>query len=81
MDKAVVTTKGQITLPKRIREQLGIEIGDRLLFEATDDGFQVRVVHGQSIDALFDALPGTPDYAGEEAERDAARGGFTHEQP
>ena len=69
MEKAVVTKKGQVTLPKRVRERLGIKAGDKLLFEVEDDGFRVRVLHRRGIDELFAALPGAPIYAGEAAER------------
>jgi len=40
--QAKVTTKGQITLPKRIREKLSIESGDRIEF-SLDDGNQVSL--------------------------------------
>ena len=32
MDLAKVTSKGQITIPKEIREKLGIKTGDKILF-------------------------------------------------
>ncbi|MCH3915468.1 MAG: AbrB/MazE/SpoVT family DNA-binding domain-containing protein [Acidaminococcaceae bacterium] len=32
MELAKVTTKGQITIPREIREKLGIKAGDKLLF-------------------------------------------------
>ena len=41
MEKAVVTGEGQVTLPRRIREALNIESGDKLLFEVEDGGFTV----------------------------------------
>lgn len=37
-EAATVTSKGQVTIPKRVREQLQIEAGDRLEFVVTDDG-------------------------------------------
>lgn len=37
-----VTTKGQVTIPKEIREALGIEPGDEISFESTDDGYKIR---------------------------------------
>ena len=77
VEKAVVTRKGRITLPKRIRERLSIKAGDKLLFEVEDDGFRVRVMHRRGIDELFAALPGVPVYAGEAAEKEAVRAGFT----
>ncbi len=42
MEKATVTSKHQITIPRRIREQTGIEVGDTLLFEARGDHMLVR---------------------------------------
>jgi antitoxin PrlF len=33
-----VTSKGQVTVPKRVREQLGIVPGSRVEFELTEDG-------------------------------------------
>ena len=38
MAQATVTSKGQVTIPKEIREQLGIHVGDRLLFTLTGNG-------------------------------------------
>ena len=38
MPTATVTTKGQITIPKDIRERLGVESGDRVNFLVQDDG-------------------------------------------
>lgn len=37
-----VTTKGQVTIPKEIREALGIEPGDEVVFERTDSGYEIR---------------------------------------
>ena len=37
-----VTTKGQVTIPKEIRETLGIEPGDEIVFEETDTGYTIR---------------------------------------
>lgn len=38
MPTATVTTKGQITIPKDIRECLGVEAGDRVTFLVQDNG-------------------------------------------
>jgi AbrB family looped-hinge helix DNA binding protein len=38
MPKAKVTSKGQITIPKEIREKLHLNPGDKLLFEETEQG-------------------------------------------
>ena len=41
MASATLTTKGQITLPKSVRERLGVEAGDRIEFIESDQGFLV----------------------------------------
>jgi len=42
-DDATLTTKGQVTIPKRIREKLGLEAGTEVEFILDDDGsLQVR---------------------------------------
>ncbi len=38
MPSAVVTSKGQITLPKAVRDALGVETGDRVEFVETGKG-------------------------------------------
>jgi antitoxin PrlF len=38
MPTATLTTKGQVTIPKEVREQLGVETGDRLSFLVQEDG-------------------------------------------
>lgn len=42
MITAKVTTKGQITVPKSVREHLGIEPGDEVEFIEDDGQFRVR---------------------------------------
>jgi AbrB family looped-hinge helix DNA binding protein len=37
-----ITSKGQITIPKIVREQLGIDAGDEIEFLADNGGFRVR---------------------------------------
>jgi antitoxin PrlF len=38
MASAKLTSKGQITIPKEVREALGLHTGDRLAFRLRDDG-------------------------------------------
>ena len=62
MSVATVTSKGQITLPKEVREHLHIGEGDRLEFLIGDGGeVRVRPVAG-SVEVLFGLLrrPGAP---------------------
>lgn len=37
-----VTSKGQVTIPKEIRDALGIEPGDEVDFEETEAGYTIR---------------------------------------
>jgi AbrB family looped-hinge helix DNA binding protein len=50
MAAARVTSKGQITVPKRIRERLGVRPGDRIVFRERDDGSVV--VEAETVDLL-----------------------------
>jgi len=53
---ATVTDKGQVTVPKEIRDQIGIEPGSRLDFEVQDDGtLRVRLLT-RGADNLFGLL-------------------------
>jgi antitoxin PrlF len=50
MSKATVTYKGQITLPKAVREQLGVQAGDRVSFREIEGG--AIVVEADTVDLL-----------------------------
>jgi len=41
MSEATLTSKGQVTIPKAVREALGLESGDRIEFVGTDTGFVI----------------------------------------
>ena len=38
MSQATLTTKGQVTIPKAVREQLDLKAGDRIDFIVNDSG-------------------------------------------
>ena len=48
MPKATITFKGQITLPKAVREQLGVRPGDRVSFREIEGG--AIVVEADTVD-------------------------------
>lgn len=50
MPSASVTSKGQITLPKEVRDALGVKAGDRVAFRAGVDGRYV--VEAETLDLL-----------------------------
>lgn len=37
-----VTRKGQVTIPKELREEFGLSEGDEIQWEKTEDGLRVR---------------------------------------
>lgn len=43
MNSSTLTIKGQVTIPKRLRDYLGLSPGDKIRFEYADDG-AVRIV-------------------------------------
>jgi antitoxin PrlF len=47
---AAITSKGQITVPKAIRELLGVGPGDRLAFRPREDGSVV--VEAETVDLV-----------------------------
>ncbi len=77
---ATLTSKGQITLPKPIREQLGLRSGDRLDFVLKDDGRLEVVAIRQPIAKLKGLLPKprTPVTL-EEMDRAVAEGAAEHD--
>jgi antitoxin PrlF len=44
METATITSKSQITLPKAVREQMGVGPGDKIHFVPVRDGFRLIVV-------------------------------------
>lgn len=44
MDALSVTTKGQVTIPKHVRQKLGIRAGTRVAFRLRDDHVELVVV-------------------------------------
>jgi AbrB family looped-hinge helix DNA binding protein len=50
MPSASITSKGQITIPKEIRDRLGVRTGDRVAFRENEDG--TIVVEAETTDLL-----------------------------
>ncbi len=54
-----VTSKGQVTIPKSVRDRLGIQPGDAVEFELAPDGRVVLVkVEAERPRSRFEALRG-----------------------
>jgi AbrB family looped-hinge helix DNA binding protein len=67
-----VTTKGQVTIPKQIRDHLGIGPGSEVEFVATDEGARLVAVNenlseeeaSRRFSDVLDRMEGTLDLAG-----------------
>lgn len=65
LDMAKVTSKGQVTIPKAIRDILGLKTGDHVLFAAKPDG-SITLCNAtpQAFDDLQAAFAGAAEEAG-----------------
>ena len=55
---ATVTAKGQITIPKRVRNLLGIEPGSKVDFRRAENGEVIVFKAGPKTTSRFEALVG-----------------------
>lgn len=66
-----MTQKGQITLPKEIRESLDISPGDEVDFEVVDeDERQLKIIKAPSLSSLYGVLEPEKSFPGKEEIRD-----------
>ena len=74
MATATITSKGQITLPKEVREHLHVGEGDRVVFQLGKGEVTVRPLDG-SVEDLFGMLrrQGAPLRSVEEIDETIAR--------
>ena len=72
IDDARVMSKGQVTIPKKVRIALGIDVGDRVTFVV--DGGQVRVVNSAiyALERFQKQMSGEAEAAGFTSEEDVA---------
>ena len=72
VDDARVMSKGQVTIPKKVRLALGIDVGDRVTFVV--DGGQVRVVNSAiyALEKFQKQMAGKAEDAGFTSEEDIA---------
>lgn len=59
MSTAIVTSKGQITIPKQVREGLGVDSGDRVEFVELERGVYTVVAATRDIRDLKGMIPRT----------------------
>ncbi len=72
-EKGIVSSKGQLVIPARLRRQLGIRKGTRVSFSVQDGRLIVRPITAEFIRSLRGSLKGGPsalDYLLKERQRD-----------
>ncbi|MCO5147928.1 MAG: AbrB/MazE/SpoVT family DNA-binding domain-containing protein [Aquamicrobium sp.] len=57
MPTATITSKGQITLPQQVRNDMGLTAGDRVDFIRMEDGHYAVVPASHSIKSLKGIIP------------------------
>ena len=60
---ASVTSKGQVTIPKRVRDALGITPGSKVEFDLEGGGARLKLV-GRHLGTKVEDGPGILNYAG-----------------
>lgn len=71
---ARITGKGQVQVPRVVRQSIGAEIGDDLIFVVTDEGkVVVEVLKRARLSELGGSLPTGRPFAGIEEEEAAVR--------
>ena len=65
---ATITAKGQVTIPKAIREALALRQGDQLRWDLADGGVRVRLVTPLDLTYLRGVEAGLQEWASPEDE-------------
>lgn len=65
---STVTSKGQMTIPKEVRDKLKMKPGDKVIFSVTPDGRAYFIVKNKTVADIAGMLhrPGAPSYTIEE---------------
>jgi antitoxin PrlF len=70
MNKAKITFKGQVTIPKEVRNALAIKEGDFVSFIVEKDHAVLKPLKKKSLSEFYGTLPATRPYPGIEAVRE-----------
>lgn len=73
MKSATITAKGQITIPKRVRDALGLKEHDQVVFVVEGDRAIMHPVRRVELRRLRGIFRGRVPFRGREAERVAAQ--------
>ena len=58
METSVLTTKGQLLIPKRLRNKYGIKSGVKVIFEETSNGLVIKPMDEQYFKSFMGILKG-----------------------
>ncbi|MHA1291412.1 MAG: AbrB/MazE/SpoVT family DNA-binding domain-containing protein [Promethearchaeota archaeon] len=58
IDEAKISKKGQITIPKDVREKLGLKVGDKVIFESIAQGILIRKKEDLDINKILNEITG-----------------------
>lgn len=73
MELAKVTTKGQITIPKAVRETLKIKEGSKIIFLRKGEDIIIKNSAMLALDKIQDAFEGEAERLGLENEEDVVK--------
>ena len=59
MDTSILTQKGQLLIPKRLRTKYGINAGVKIIFEETETGVIIKPMNEGYFDAYAGILKGS----------------------
>jgi len=58
--RAKVTSKGQVTIPRAVRQALRVTVGDTIIFDVDRDGVRLRHCPRGTVEAFVAAHPPGP---------------------
>ena len=61
METSILTSKGQLLIPKRLRDKYGIGSGTKVIFEETAAGVLVKPINKQFFKQYIGILKGNQD--------------------
>ena len=73
MELAKVTTKGQVTIPKSIRETLGLKEGSKILFIQKGSDIVIKNSAMLALEKIQDAFDGEAERLGLENDEDVVK--------
>src|SRR3982750_2237306 len=72
MSYSTLTRKGQVTIPKPLRDRLGLRLGDRIFFQLRGEEIVLKPVHRTILDLQGSIQPKTRPEAFDDVRRQVA---------